>query len=116
MSATNLPGGLTDGAARRRAATAFDRNFVVVAGAGTGKTALLVERALNLVAGHGVPMTEIAAITFTEKAAAELRERLARGLDELRVLARARTDTAGLPADTEARRAGRDSRRRSSAQ
>ena len=105
MSSAHLPGVLTDGAARRRAATAFDRNFVVVAGAGTGKTALLVERALNLVAGHGVPMTEIAAITFTEKAAAELREKLARALDELRALARARTDTAGLPADTEARRA-----------
>ena len=105
MSSAHLPGVLTDGAARRRAATAFDRNFVVVAGAGTGKTALLVERALNLVAGHGVPMTEIAAITFTEKAAAELREKLARALDELRGLARARTDTAGLPADTEARRA-----------
>ena len=105
MSAAEHPRVLSDGAARRRAATLFDRNLVVIAGAGTGKTALLVERALNLVAGHGVSMTEIAAITFTEKAAAELRERLARALDELRVLARGWTTTAGLPPDTEARRA-----------
>jgi ATP-dependent helicase/nuclease subunit A len=96
---------LSDAPARRRAATLFDRNFVVVAGAGTGKTALLVERALNLVAGAGIPMTEIAAITFTEKAAAELRERLARAFDDLRLLARDRTRPAGLPQDTEARRA-----------
>jgi ATP-dependent helicase/nuclease subunit A len=105
VSAAGGPRPLSDGTARRRAATLFDRNLVVVAGAGTGKTALLVERALNLVAGHDVPMTEIAAITFTEKAAAELRERLARALDELRVLARGRTATAGLAPDTEARRA-----------
>ena len=64
MSAAHPPGVLTDGAARRRAATAFDRNFVVVAGAGTGKTALLVERALNLIAGEGLPVRTIAAITF----------------------------------------------------
>ena len=40
---------LPDAAARREAATCFDRNLVVTAGAGTGKTALLVERTLNLI-------------------------------------------------------------------
>ncbi|HKB08531.1 MAG TPA: UvrD-helicase domain-containing protein, partial [Candidatus Polarisedimenticolia bacterium] len=95
---------LSDAEARRRAATAFDRNLVIEAGAGTGKTALLVERALNLLAGAGVPMREMAAITFSEKAAAELRERLARGLEELRALARKGTPTAPLTPDTEARR------------
>src|SRR5206468_7417989 len=36
---------LSDDAARRRAVTDFEGNLVVLAGAGTGKTALLVERA-----------------------------------------------------------------------
>jgi ATP-dependent helicase/nuclease subunit A len=96
---------LSDAADRRRAATEFDRNLVVVAGAGTGKTALLVERALNLVAGAGIPIGQLAAITFTEKAAAELRERLAAGLEELHALAAgsARADAAG--GATEAARA-----------
>ncbi|OLD64493.1 MAG: hypothetical protein AUI47_05700 [Acidobacteria bacterium 13_1_40CM_2_68_5] len=94
---------LSDHADRRRAVTEFDRNLVVEAGAGTGKTALLVERALNLIAGAGTPIDRVAAITFTEKAAAELRERLARGLDELQALARDDARPA-LPAHTEARR------------
>jgi len=96
---------LSDAADRRRAATEFDRNLVVVAGAGTGKTALLVERALNLVAGAGIPIGQLAAITFTEKAAAELRERLAAGLEGLHALAAgiARAEAGG--ASTEAGRA-----------
>src|SRR5207245_2890137 len=78
---------LPDAEARRRAVTTFDRNLVVVAGAGTGKTALLVERALNLIGTGRIPIAALAAITFSDKAAAELRQRLARGLDELRALA-----------------------------
>ena len=96
---------LSDGADRRRAATEFDRNLVVVAGAGTGKTALLVERALNLVAGAEIPIGELAAITFTEKAAAELRERLARGLDELCSLASGNAAVEDADPGTEAGRA-----------
>jgi ATP-dependent helicase/nuclease subunit A len=95
---------LSDAADRRRAATEFDRNLVAVAGAGTGKTALLVERALNLVAGAGVPIGQLAAITFTEKAAAELRERLATGLEELHSLA---AGGARVEADGRATEAGR---------
>lgn len=53
----------------------LDRNLFVEAGAGTGKTAALVERIVALVRA-GVPIGEIVAITFTEKAAAELRERV----------------------------------------
>ncbi len=47
----------------------------VEAGAGSGKTTALVERVLALL-GHGVAMENIAAITFTEKAADELKNRL----------------------------------------
>ena len=47
------PVSLPDAEVRRRAATDFDTNLVVLAGAGTGKTSLLVERALNAI-GSGV--------------------------------------------------------------
>ncbi len=85
---------LVDRQARETAVTAFDRNLIVVAGAGTGKTSLLVERVLNAVALGVARIHEIAAITFTEKAAAELRERIAAGLETLRILA-ADADRAG---------------------
>jgi len=72
---------LPDGAARERAARDLDRNVVVTAGAGTGKTTLLVERALAAIAG-GVGVERIVAITFTEKAAAELREKLRAAIEK----------------------------------
>jgi len=72
-----------DDAARRRAATDVSTNLVVSAGAGTGKTSLLVERVLVAIASGFTTLPEIAAITFTEKAAGEMRHRLAAGLDEL---------------------------------
>jgi ATP-dependent helicase/nuclease subunit A len=79
---------LPDADDRHRAATEFGTNLVVRAGAGTGKTSLLVERALNAIGTGAATMDSIAAITFTEKAAGEMRERLAVGLDRLRTLAR----------------------------
>ncbi|MBI3449171.1 MAG: UvrD-helicase domain-containing protein [Acidobacteria bacterium] len=91
----------------RRAATVLDRNLVVTAGAGTGKTALLVERTLNLLAGPlAQPVDSLALITFTDKAAAELRQRLASALDELRALGAAGEPLPSAPAKrTEAQRA-----------
>jgi ATP-dependent helicase/nuclease subunit A len=77
---------LADAADREIAVTDFTRNLVVVAGAGTGKTSLLVERILMAVLARGEPLGEIAAITFTEKAASELRIRLAGELEALRHL------------------------------
>ena len=71
---------LADEGARRRAVTDFSSNLVIVAGAGTGKTSLLVERALSALARGVAGIHEIAAITFTEKAAGEMRERLGTGL------------------------------------
>src|SRR5437867_11151057 len=75
---------LADARDREIAAREFGVNLVVTAGAGTGKTALLVERALNLIGAGAVTIDRMAAVTFTEKAAAELRLRLGRGLDGLR--------------------------------
>ncbi len=49
---------------------------LVEAGAGTGKTTLLVERMLHLIRSEGVRLGEIAAITFTRKATLELKERI----------------------------------------
>ena len=73
-----------DHAARARAATDFETNLVVAAGAGTGKTTLLVERILTAIGSGIVTLDALAAITFTDKAAGELRHRLAAGLSRLR--------------------------------
>ena len=79
---------LPDADARRQAATDFESNLIVLAGAGTGKTSLLVERVLNAIGSGVATMSEIGAITFTEKAAGEMRERLTLGLEGLRSLTR----------------------------
>ena len=49
---------------------------MVEAGAGTGKTGVMVDRYCRLVCDEGVPLDAILTITFTEKAAAELRQRI----------------------------------------
>ena len=71
----------SDHQARERAITE-PKNFVVTAGAGTGKTSVLVERVLFLVLSGRLDIERVAAITFTEKAAAELKRRLAEALTE----------------------------------
>src|SRR5262249_29212179 len=57
--------------------TALDRTLFVSAGAGSGKTTALVGRIVALVASGRVRAGDLAAITFTEKAATELRVRVA---------------------------------------
>ena len=79
---------MTDQAARERAARCYDKNLVVVAGAGTGKTSLLVERLLNQLVEQDLAIEQVAAITFTEKAATEMRSRLELGLARLVELTR----------------------------
>lgn len=74
---------LADAEDRDLAVSTFDRNLVVVAGAGTGKTTLLVERLLVAVGLDRLRLRDVAAVTFTEKAAGEMRERLAEGLERL---------------------------------
>lgn len=68
----------SDAPARERATTTFDRNVVVTAGAGTGKTTLLVDRMVHLLVRNPAPLkvTDIVALTFTNKAATEMKIRL----------------------------------------
>ncbi|MFN6965067.1 MAG: UvrD-helicase domain-containing protein [Pyrinomonadaceae bacterium] len=61
---------------RQLDAVRADGSVAVVAGAGTGKTAMLAERYVHHVTVHGLSPLEIAAVTFTDKAAAELRSRI----------------------------------------
>ncbi|HEV7526975.1 MAG TPA: UvrD-helicase domain-containing protein [Acidimicrobiia bacterium] len=75
-----LFGVLGDKPARDAITSELDATLFVEAGAGTGKTRALVDRVVALVTGLAVPMPAIAAITFTEKAAAELRDRIRRAL------------------------------------
>ncbi|HEX6851434.1 MAG TPA: UvrD-helicase domain-containing protein [Candidatus Polarisedimenticolaceae bacterium] len=81
------PDRLPDAGDRELAVRTFDRNLVVEAGAGTGKTSLLVERLLVALGSGRVALGDVAAITFTEKAAGEMRERLSDGLETLRAIA-----------------------------
>ena len=60
---------------RKRVRTELRTSFLVEAGAGSGKTTLLVDRMVALVESGEAEVARIAAVTFTRKAAAELRER-----------------------------------------
>ncbi|MGC0272219.1 UvrD-helicase domain-containing protein [Pseudactinotalea sp. Z1739] len=67
---------LRDQSVRDRITTDTASTLFVNAGAGSGKTRALVDRIATLVLHDGVSMAHIAAVTFTEKAGAELRDRL----------------------------------------
>ena len=56
---------------------------LLAANAGSGKTAVMVERFVEAVLLDGVPVGSILALTFTEKAAGELRERARKRLNDL---------------------------------
>lgn len=80
MDVSYLLDGLND--AQRQAVCAEPSNQLILAGAGSGKTRVLVHRIAWLVQVLGVSPHQIMAVTFTNKAAKEMRERLQAALGE----------------------------------
>lgn len=78
---------LADQAARERIRSALDETLVVEAAAGTGKTTELVLRIVRVLATGAAAVQEIVAVTFTEKAAGELRLRLREQIEVARTAA-----------------------------
>jgi ATP-dependent exoDNAse (exonuclease V) beta subunit len=78
---------LADAGAREAIATALDDTLIVEAAAGTGKTTALVGRIVAVLAEGRATVDGIVAVTFTEKAAGELKLRLREQLDRARLAA-----------------------------
>ncbi len=76
-----------DNETRRRILTEFGTSFFVEAAAGTGKTSALVDRIVGLVRGGGGTLDRIVAVTFTEKAAGEMKLHLRSEIEKARPLA-----------------------------
>src|SRR2546427_10205842 len=78
---------LQDGDARDRVRRSLNESLIVEASAGTGKTSELVRRIVEVLASGATKVDRIVAVTFTHKAAGELKIRLRQGLDEARAQA-----------------------------
>lgn len=78
---------------QQQAIQQLDRSCVVTAGPGAGKTRVLVERVLNILRRDLAGLDQIVAITFTNKAANEMKERIRRELTDL-----SQTATSGAEA------------------
>ena len=77
-------GPLRDHADRELIRHGLDETVIVEAAAGTGKTTELVSRILNVLSGGRAKIEQIVAVTFTEKAAGELKLRIRKELESLR--------------------------------
>ena len=75
---------LADQADRDQIATALDDTLIVEAAAGTGKTTELVRRIVRVIETGRAEVTGVVAVTFTERAAGELKLRLREALEEAR--------------------------------
>ena len=82
---------LVDDDVRRRIRDSLTESLLIEAAAGTGKTTELVTRIVNLLATGTARVDQILAVTFTEKAAGELKLRLRAALEQKRRVAAAET-------------------------
>ena len=92
---TTAAPGRTWTAEQQRAIDRRDGDLLLDAGAGSGKTSVLVERFVRAVLQDDIDVAAILTITFTEKAAAELRDRIRRRLRALGATEAARATEAG---------------------
>lgn len=76
----------SDEKARSTAIYQTAKNILVQAGAGTGKTTLLTDRLCYLILGKNIPIDKIIALTFTEKAAAEIKSQLLQKMQNISYL------------------------------
>ncbi len=81
---TPAPHSASDQTARDRIRTSLDESLIVEASAGTGKTTVLVERIVEVLRQGKAKVQQIAAVTFTNKAAGELKLKLREELDKKR--------------------------------
>ena len=87
---------LDDRAARERIRTSLAESLVVEASAGTGKTTELIARIVAVLANGLTTISHIVAVTFTNKAAGELKLRLRQELDRARSSAIAPTERSNI--------------------
>ena len=65
---------------QQKAVELTNHHALILAGAGTGKTKTLIARVASLLQDGGMKSSDILAVTFTNKAAQEMKDRVERGL------------------------------------
>ena len=69
-------------AQQQQSINTYDKNILVAAAAGSGKTSVLVERVIQRIVNKTCDINQILVVTFTNAAAAEVRERIASAITE----------------------------------